>query len=91
MSIHNWYTVPPLYGVEHTANYRVILRCFSVCAVFMCVRACVRACVHEEKLICKLYFFNKKIYYFYNGAGIHSKCEIYTVKNKNFYNYCRKF
>ena len=63
----------------------------GVCAVSVFVRASVHACVHGEKFICKLYFFNKKIYYFYNGAGILSKWGIFTVKNSNFYNFCSKF
>ena len=40
--------------------------------------------LHGEKFISKLYFFYKKIYYFYSDAGTHSKCRIFTVLNSTF-------
>ena len=40
--------------------------------------------IHGEKCISKLYFFYKKIHYFYSDAGTHSKCMIFTVLNSTF-------
>ena len=40
--------------------------------------------IHGEKFISKLYFFYKKIHYFYSDAGTHSKCRIFTVLNSTF-------
>ena len=40
--------------------------------------------LHGEKFISKLYYFHKKIHYFYSDAGTHSKCRIFTVLNSTF-------
>ena len=40
--------------------------------------------VHGEKFISKLYFYYKKIHYFYSDAGTHSKCRTFTVLNSTF-------
>ena len=44
----------------------------------------VRKYLHGEKFISKLYFFYKKIHYFYSDAGTHSKYRIFTVLNSTF-------
>ena len=38
----------------------------------------------RRKIIYKLYFFYKKIHYFYSDAGTHSKCRIFTILNSTF-------
>ena len=38
----------------------------------------------ERKFNSKLYFFYKKIYYFYSSAGTHSKCVIFIILNSSF-------
>ena len=40
--------------------------------------------IYQRKIICKLYFFYKKIHYFYSDAGTHSQCRIFTILNSTF-------
>ena len=40
--------------------------------------------LHGEKFISKLYYFHKKIHYFFSDAGIHSKSRIFTILNSTF-------
>ena len=41
-------------------------------------------CIHGEKFISKLYYFHKKIHYFFSDAGTHSKFRIFTILNSTF-------
>ena len=40
--------------------------------------------LHGEKFISKLYYFHKKIHYFFSDAGTHSKSRIFTILNSTF-------
>ena len=40
--------------------------------------------LHGEKFVSKLYYFHKKIHYFFTDAGTHSKSRIFTILNSTF-------
>ena len=40
--------------------------------------------IHGDKFISKLYYFHKKIHYFFSDAGTHSKSRIFTILNSTF-------
>ena len=44
----------------------------------------LRSPIHGEKFISKLYYFHKKILYFFSDAGSHSKSRIFTILNSTF-------
>ena len=88
------YTFLRVSEVDGLAN-RIIVRKIDVKLYFIVIPSILdqfhqtsfidtRWQILEIEQVSKLYFFNKKIHYFYSNAGTHSKCRIFTVLNSTF-------